>query len=195
MDQERQADGYTEASETHSLVTRCLDGDETAWCDLVARYKNLILAVVRRSGTERAEEADLCQAIWLDIYRALDSLRNHDSLRYWIGTLARHKCYHWGRRSRPVVQLDDSAERLLLDPGPPADEELAELLRRQQVREAILSLPPRCRELVQSLFLTDPPIPYARLAEKLGLAEGSIGSLRSSCLQRLRRVFELRHLL
>ena len=88
--EERARGTFSEAAETDDLVARCLAGDETAWCDLVARYKNLVFAVIRRSGAANGEEADLHQAIWLDIYRSLGSLRSHSSVRFWIATLARH---------------------------------------------------------------------------------------------------------
>jgi hypothetical protein len=46
--------------------------------------------------------------------------------------------------------------------------------------------------LVLRLFLDDPPPPYADLARSLGLAEGSIGALRSRCLDRLKHEIEQR---
>ena len=38
-----------------------------------------------------------------------------------------------------------------------------------------------------TLLIADPPIPYAVISAKLGIAVGSIGPFRARCLERLRR--------
>lgn len=179
------------------LVSQCLGGESAAWSDLVDRYKNLVSAIIRRSGTPAADAADVSQAVWIDIYTQLAQLRNPSSLRFWIATITRHKCYHWGRReSRRRVRPWDQRRALTLeDPSPPADEVLERLDRQQEIREAIHDLSPRCRELLTLLFLDDPPRPYTEVASRLHLAVGSIGFLRGTCLDRLRQTLEDRDLL
>ena len=55
------------------------------------------------------------------------------------------------------------------------------------LREAVATLTPQCRRLVELLFLEIPPRPYAEVAAELGLALGSIGFTRQKCIERLRR--------
>jgi hypothetical protein len=38
------------------------------------------------------------------------------------------------------------------------------------------------------LFFEQPPLPYAEVARRLGLATGSIGFIRGRCLERLRKL-------
>jgi DNA-directed RNA polymerase specialized sigma24 family protein len=57
----------------------------------------------------------------------------------------------------------------------------------QMLREAMRSLTPQCRRLVELLFFETPPRPYAEVAAELGLALGSIGFTRQKCIERLRR--------
>ena len=64
------------------------------------------------------------------------------------------------------------------------------LERDQLVREAIFNLSPRCREMIELLFFSHPPMPYKEVAEKLGLATGSIGFIRGRCLKRLQKNLE-----
>ena len=58
------------------------------------------------------------------------------------------------------------------------------------MRRALEDLGPRagdrCRQMVQMLFFETPPRPYKDVASALGVATGSIGFLRSRCLDRLR---------
>jgi DNA-directed RNA polymerase specialized sigma24 family protein len=52
------------------------------------------------------------------------------------------------------------------------------------------ALSPRCQEIVRLLFYEQPPLPYKELAERLGLATGSIGFIRGRCLASLQRALE-----
>ena len=71
---------------------------------------------------------------------------------------------------------------------------LHQLQREQALRDTIASLPPRCRKMIQLLFLEDPPRPYNEVAQTLGLATGSIGFIRGRCIKRLRNQLEKRGL-
>jgi RNA polymerase sigma factor (sigma-70 family) len=72
------------------------------------------------------------------------------------------------------------------DPVPPQLLEAAE--REQVLRDAIRGLPPRCREMIRMLFYEEPPLSYADVARRLGLATGSIGFIRGRCLKKLERL-------
>jgi DNA-directed RNA polymerase specialized sigma24 family protein len=56
------------------------------------------------------------------------------------------------------------------------------------VREAIAKLPKRCADLVKLLFYEHPPLPYSDVAQRLGLATGSIGFIRGRCLTKLQKI-------
>ena len=68
----------------------------------------------------------------------------------------------------------------------PPVETLEQLEQEQIVREVVAKLAPRHRELVQLLFFEQPPLPYAEIARRMGLATGSIGFIRGRCLDKLR---------
>jgi DNA-directed RNA polymerase specialized sigma24 family protein len=59
------------------------------------------------------------------------------------------------------------------------------------LREAMASLTPQCRKLVDLLFFETPARPYADVARELGLAVGSIGFTRQKCMDRLRRQLDI----
>ena len=64
------------------------------------------------------------------------------------------------------------------------------LERQQLLRQAMNELSSRCRQMIELLFLQDPPIPYADVASRLGLAVGSIGFIRKRCLTKLKTALE-----
>ena len=173
------------------LVEECLRGNEHAWRVLVDRYKNLVYSIPLRYGAPHQDAADIFQAVCLELFNELPRLREAEALQGWLIRVTTHKCYHWRRQQKNVttewndVEIDSVPEDAQL----PADA-LAELEREQIVRDAITTLPARCREMIELLFFEIPPIPYAEVAKKLSLATGSIGFIRGRCLKRLKNVLE-----
>jgi len=77
-----------------------------------------------------------------------------------------------------VADLDEVART--------ADQEVLEAERHAALRQAFGALDPFSRQLV-SLLIQDPPVPYAEISGRLGIAVGSIGPSRGRCLEKLRR--------
>ncbi|MEM1177885.1 MAG: sigma-70 family RNA polymerase sigma factor [Acidobacteriota bacterium] len=174
------------------LVERCLNGSDRAWRDLVDRYQKLVYAVIMkyRPGSEAA--ADLFQAVWLDVYNDLPTLRDRDAVKPWLMAIVRNKCFHWKRKQSRIQDhevLGEEPDDLEMQAVVEADF-ADELLRDQLVREAIERLGDRCQELIHLLFFAQPPLPYKEVAEKLGLATGSIGFIRGRCLRKLQKRLE-----
>ena len=58
--------------------------------------------------------------------------------------------------------------------------------RHAALREALTDLPPAWQQLM-AMLAADPPVPYAEISSRLGIAVGSIGPTRARCLDRIRR--------
>jgi len=172
------------------LVQECLRGSNEAWNLLVDRYKGLIYSIPIRYGLPPQDAADIFQAVCLDLFNEMGRLRDAEALQAWLVRVTTHKCYHWKRQQAPVDGLDDGGLEQLTADSPAAAEVMADLEREQLVRDAIRMLPPRCREMIELLFFEHPPQPYHEVAEKLGLARGSIGFIRGRCLKRLKRILQ-----
>jgi RNA polymerase sigma factor (sigma-70 family) len=173
------------------LVSACLGGDELAWHALLERYKNLIYAIPLRYGAPPQDAADIFQAVCLDLFNELPRLRDAEALQGWLIRVTTHKCYHWKQRtaSQATGLTEDHLENVS-GPEPIAGEVLAAIEREQIMREAIAQLPPRCREMIEMLFFDYPAKPYEEVAQKLGLAKGSIGFIRGRCLNKLKKLLE-----
>jgi len=173
------------------LVEQCLAGDQEAWCILLEKYKNLIYSIPIKYGATPEDAADLFQAVAVELFEELPNLREPGALPAWLIRVAARQCFHWkrGQQKRSENGLscldDDLPESLIV---PPAMVE--EVEREQRVREAIARLPERCREMIRMLFYEQPPRSYQEVAEALGLATGSVGFIRSSCLKRLQEILE-----
>ncbi len=174
-------------AEDEKLVQECLKGDERAWNRLIDKYKRLIYSVPVKYGLSPEDSADIFQNVCVDLFTNLAKLRKIESLRSWLITVATHKCFHYKKQQRQDVELD-AMEREVAEDVAAAPEIVQEIQEEQAVRDAIQKLSPRCADLVRMLFFEQPPLPYAEVAQKLGLATGSIGFIRGRCLSRLQKI-------
>jgi RNA polymerase sigma factor (sigma-70 family) len=182
MPKKRPAADWTD----EDLVAACLRWEQDAWSGLVDKYKNLVYSVPVKYRMSPEDAADVFQAVWTELYQELGKLRSPGALRSWLVTVAAHKCYHATRKSRRMESVAET-EADLPDQRALIEEVREQLEREQMLRQATSELPARCQEIIRLLFYNDPPLPYADLARRLGLAEGSIGFIRGRCLQRLRK--------
>ncbi|HET9363620.1 MAG TPA: sigma-70 family RNA polymerase sigma factor [Candidatus Angelobacter sp.] len=175
------------AAEDERLVQECLAGDERAWNTLIDKYKRLIYSVPVKYGFSPDDAGDIFQNVCIDLFTNLGKLRKIESLRSWLITVATHKCFHSKKHQKNDVELD-AMEQEMAEEIAAAPEMMQEVQEEQAVRDAIERLTPRCAELVKLLFYEQPPVPYNEVAQKLGLATGSIGFIRGRCLNRLQKI-------
>jgi RNA polymerase sigma factor (sigma-70 family) len=178
----------TAAAEDEKLVQECLAGDERAWNTLIDKYKRLIYSVPVKYGFSPDDAGDIFQNVCIDLFTNLSKLRKVESLRSWLITVATHKCFHWKKQQKQDVELDAMEQEVAEEIAAAAPQMLQEIQEEQAVRDAIERLTPRCAQLVKLLFYEQPPVPYNEVAQKLGLATGSIGFIRGRCLNRLQKI-------
>lgn len=174
-------------TEDAALVRGCLAGNQQAWESLIDKYKRLIFSVPLRYGASPEDAADVFQSVCIEVFNSLGNLKNPDSLRSWLITVAIRQSYRWRKKQTNHVELD-AMETELAEEIASVPETIAQLQQEQIVREVVAKLPPRCAELVRLLFFEQPPLPYTEVARRLGLATGSIGFIRGRCLTRLRKL-------
>ena len=191
--------------------------DDATWRELVERYERLVYSIPRRAGLDGADREDVFQATWLALVRQIDLVRDGDALPSWIITTARRLSLRARDRKRRAPdglgEIEPAIEEAPDGPSLPAER----LERAQQVLEALATLPPRCRDLLERLFELTPPAgpppggaatpgapspgaralrdkgsgdrppSYREVAEHLGVPVGSIGPTRQRCLGELAR--------
>lgn len=165
------------------LVERARDGDQSAWDQIVERYAPLVWSVCRRLGLSGPDTDDVGAAVWLRLVERLDGLREPAALPGWLATTTRREGLGLLRTKNRQLPVDD--ERIPDQAGPASDEWLLRQEKHIALRAAFAELSERCRQLLSMLF-SDPPKPYAEIAEQLGMTVGGIGPNRQRCLEKLR---------
>ena len=64
------------------------------------------------------------------------------------------------------------------------------LEQQQLVREAVESLPERCRHLLTMLFYEKDELSYADIGRRLGMPVSSVGPTRARCLEKMKRLLQ-----
>lgn len=168
------------------LVRAAAEGDRAAWDRIVERYVALLWAIALRHGLHESDAADVVQTTWLRLLEHIDDIRNPARVSSWLATTAQRESLRIvAHRRRLVLGGDhstfDGPDRLI----PPPDEHLIAREQAAAAREALDSLPPTWRSLVE-LLTQDPPPSYEQIGADLGLPIGSIGPTRGRCVRRLR---------
>ncbi len=178
------------------LCEECLAGNDEAWSALLERYQSLIYSIPLSFHLSPEEAADIFQAVALDLFTDLETVRNQEKLGNWLFSVTRHRCI----RHKESVLADPSrrvdVERIggFPDPRLTTEELLGQVQEAGLLREAVAELPPRCRNLVEWLFYSDPAPSYEDVARRLGVAKNSVGFIRDRCLSKLRLLVEGRGL-
>ncbi len=162
------------------LVSRCKDGDQAAWNELVERFSRYVYAIcVQGFRLPVHDSEDVFQEVFARVYQHLDRLRSDEAIRPWIAQLTRRLCIDRLRGAGREVPAD-------LDDLEPAalDETLAVLDEALTVRAGLEAVGEPCREILDRFFCRDES--YKTIGDALDLPSGTISSRISRCLGKLR---------
>jgi len=169
--------------DTTELVRAAAAGDQNAWNELVRRYNHLIWSVARSFRLTDEDAADAVQNTWLRLATHLHTIQAPAALPGWLTTTARNECRQLLRGRREHATVVEDLDRASDEPGPAEHAVRRDVSRH--LRRALTRLPEREARLLQMLMQSARP-GYSEIADRLGMAVGSIGPTRSRALDRLR---------
>jgi RNA polymerase sigma factor (sigma-70 family) len=173
------------------LVALACNGDSDAWAEIVRRYEGLVWSVAANYSFRSADASDISQTVWLRLAQHLGRLTNPEGLKTWLVSTTRNECFRVsGQRSR-TIPVDASDARVMADMAEPFDEltRLEDIEQNHALWEAFLRLPHTCQSLLE-LLNCDPRPTYVEVADRCGIAIGTIGSRRRRCLTSLREALQ-----
>jgi RNA polymerase sigma factor (sigma-70 family) len=178
-----------------ALVVACLAGDRAAWEALITRYQRLIYSIPIKARLSQDDAADIFQGVCLKLYEKLPTIRDSEKISSWLITTTSRECWRLSARNRrertPSVDEDeDGLVREIPATGPLADEQREIMEQQHQVRQAVQSLPDRCRELISMLFYQKDELSYSDIAGRMKMPVPSVGPTRARCLEKLRKLLE-----
>jgi RNA polymerase sigma-70 factor (ECF subfamily) len=165
----------------HSLVERCLSGDEAAWEELVRTHTRRVYGLCYRFTGKDGEAQDLTQEVFLRIYRTLKTFRaTEGAFTTWLARLTRNLLIDNYRRTRQE-RLTDSIEEQLpvmeqssVSAGSRPESLVAGREASEILQAGLQKLSPELREAVILRDLQD--MEYREIADILHIPEGTVKS-------------------
>lgn len=175
------------------LVERCREHDQTAWEQVLERYKRRVLGMAYRFTGCYHEAEDLTQDIFLKVFKSLETYDRQQEFFGWLAGITRNACIDHYRRTRRERLMDDR-ESVELEhtacPGPSPHGRLEAAERSSMVRRGLKELPPDMRTVLVLRDLMG--LSYGEITEQLGLTEGTVKSRihrgRLELAEKLRRL-------
>jgi RNA polymerase sigma-70 factor, ECF subfamily len=156
--QRAEAGGVSVAEEVlsdHALIEATKNGDESAFADIVARYRNPLTNYLYRFLNDYEEAVDLAQETFVRVYFAIDRYHTEYAFSTYIYRIATNLAISEirKRKRRNVLSLtglfqsdpDDAAEFQPPDKRPRPDEDLIDDEQGRVIAKAISALPVKYR--------------------------------------------------
>ncbi len=104
------------------LIAAVLNGDESSFEPLVARYQPRVFATARRYARREDEVADIVQEIFIKAYQKLSTYRAEAPFEHWLMRMAVRTCYdflrkHQRNREYNVTEISDEENDWLENVG------------------------------------------------------------------------------
>jgi RNA polymerase sigma factor (sigma-70 family) len=178
------------------LVQQILAGNENAFRYLVANHQRLVLHIVGRVVKQQEDVEDICQEVFLKVFRKIKKFRGESRLSTWIATIAYNTSIsHIRGKARKQEELVDEEARL--DLGKTDEWQVQGTVEKEEAKKILLQLieklPVQYRTVLTLFHLEE--FSYKEVEEITGMPEGTIKSYLSRARKllkdKLEKVIEL----
>ena len=177
------------------LIQRTLSGDDAAFGILLRRYQKSVHALVWRKIGDFHIAEDITQDTFLQAYKKLSTLKNHNQFAGWLYVIADRLCIDWSRKRGLLTQsLEDTpveeVERAsyIHHVSDAQETELTEH-RRELVKKLLAKLPESERTVMTLYYLGE--MTTKEIGKFLGVSVGTIKSRLRRGRERLQADEEL----
>jgi RNA polymerase sigma factor (sigma-70 family) len=168
------------ALKDYDLVQAALDGDETAFARLLARYKDAIYFMLLKMVNNRSDAEDLTLEAFGKAFKNLHQYSPSFAFSTWLFKIASNNCIDFLRKKKgnlvPIEGSQDTSENespVKLKSKDPNPEE--RLIRKQKailMRKVVRKLKPRYQTLVEYRYFKE--LSYEEIATELELPLGTV---------------------
>lgn len=162
------------------LVEQALTGSETAYQELLEKYRMALQRHVGRMVRDKEEVDDLVQECFIKAFTALSSYSAEYAFSTWLYKIATNHTIDFLRKKKlptmsidkPIVAKDGEIEYELPDTTYRPDRHIVEDQRKQLLREAIDALPPKYHRVIVMRHQQEKS--YEEIARELDLPLGTV---------------------
>ena len=176
------------------LLSLYIEGEETAFSEIVSRYKNGLYAFLRMFLNRKELVEDVFQETFLQLFNSRESFDTSRALRPWLFTIAANKAKDalrkWQRKNAiPIgtmtdsedMSFDDMLNSVTSDSTMPY-EQLQKDETALRVRRIISDMPENLREILVFAYFNR--FSYKQMAEILSIPIGTVKSRLHTAVSR-----------
>jgi RNA polymerase sigma-70 factor, ECF subfamily len=115
--------------------------DIPEFTELVGMYQQMVFSVAYHFLHERAIAEEVAQDVFMQLYRALPSIKSEAHITAWLYKVTSHRCIDYARRRRRDLPLDEI-------PEPASEAVRGDPLLDRRLGSIVASLPPQARIVV-----------------------------------------------
>lgn len=161
----------------NQLIEQILGGNTHAFRFLVKKYERLVFHIAGRMLDQQADIEDVCQDVFIKVYKKLPEFRREAKLSTWIGTIAYRESVDFLRKKGvPLKELEainnQEAKGLTEFRNPENIQTKAE--RIAVVKQMILGLPNVYRTVLSLYHIEE--LTYKEIEDITQMPEGTIKS-------------------
>ncbi len=162
------------------LIQRAIDGDETAYRQLLENYRGAIFNLLFKMVRNKEETEDLVQEAFIKAFKALPSFNEEYAFSTWLYKIAINNCIDHMRKKRlktysinkPVRSKDGELDREFPDTSMSPDKELLHDERTRLIETAIDELPENYKTAI--LLRHRDEKSYEEIAQLLDIPLGTV---------------------
>lgn len=168
----------------HTLLLRLIEGDENAFCELYAAYKNRLIYFAMRFLKSREYAEDVFQDAFVVVWQTRRFINPDTSFSSYLYTIVRNRILN---QLRDLANQDKLREQIFSQAVDYTNETKDEILvndLRQFITRALQQLTPRQREIFE--MSREQQMSHREIAESLGISVNTVQESISTSLRTLR---------
>ena len=171
-------------SEERSLILRLIEGDEDAFCELYATYKNRLIYFAMRFLKSREYAEDVFQDAFTVVWQSRRFINPDASFSSYLYTIMRNRILNQLRNAANEEKLKESILSQALDYTEDTKREVMLNDLKSLISHALQQLTPRQREIVE--MSREAQLSHKEIADKLGISVNTVQEHISTSLKLIR---------
>lgn len=172
------------SSEERSLILRLIEGDEDAFCELYATYKNRLIYFAMRFLKSREYAEDVFQDAFTVVWQSRRFINPDASFSSYLYTIMRNRILNQLRNAANEEKLKESILSQALDYTEDTKCEVMLNDLKSLISHALQQLTPRQREIFE--MSREAQLSHKEIADKLGISVNTVQEHISTSLKLIR---------
>ena len=171
-------------SEERSLILRLIGGDEDAFCELYATYKNRLIYFAMRFLKSREYAEDVFQDAFTVVWQSRRFINPDASFSSYLYTIMRNRILNQLRNAANEEKLKESILSQALDYTEDTKRKVMLNDLKSLISHALQQLTPRQREIFE--MSREAQLSHKEIADKLGISVNTVQEHISTSLKLIR---------